>query len=107
MDESLHPLSVSFFPVPALIILLRTELDEGACVHDASNVSDLAFELHGICAHRGSAIWGRERYGAALVQRAYFRQQNLTSPREGLCFRLEVRTYPRGPGRPGSERRPK
>ena len=91
-DEVLNQLGIAI-PLPrvvCLVILPRTELDEGAGVHDTPMATDLDLEPHPICAHTGrrSGAEGRKRYGgcAAFVQRAYLRLTDTAASRHVLFF---------------------
>ena len=73
-DEVLNQLGIAI-PLPrvvCLVILPRTELDEGAGVHDTPMATDLDLEPHPICAHTGrrSGAEGRKRYGGCSVRAA-------------------------------------
>ena len=75
-DEVPNPLGIAIpLPLPrvvVLVILHRTELDEGAGVHDTPKATDLALDPHQICAHTGrrSGAEGRKRYGGCSVRAA-------------------------------------
>ena len=71
-DEVHNPLGMAIPHVVVLVILLRTELDQGAGVHDTPMATDLDLEPHPICAHTGrrSGAEGRKRYGGCSVRAA-------------------------------------